>query len=100
MEGLPELSMAINLTARQFLDDNLVLDLRNALQESGMEPELLEIEISETMVMNDIKATIRILQKLKRMGVRITIDNFGTGYSSLSKLISTGHYEDRWFIHS
>lgn len=86
MEGLPKLSMAINLTARQFLDDNLVLELRNALQESGMAPELLELEISETMVMNDIKATIPILQKLKRMGVRITIDNFGTGYSSLSKL--------------
>lgn len=85
-EGLPKLSMAINLTARQFLDDNLVLDIRNALQESGMAPELLELEISEIMVMNDMKTTIRILQKLKRMGIRITIDNFGTGYSSLSKL--------------
>jgi diguanylate cyclase (GGDEF)-like protein len=85
-EGLPKLSMAINLTARQFLDENLVLDIRNALRESGMSPELLELEISEIMVMNDMKTTIRILQKLKRMGVRITIDNFGTGYSSLSKL--------------
>lgn len=85
-EGLPELSMAINLTARQFLDENLVLDIRNALLESGMAPALLELEVSETMVMNDMKTTIGILQKLKRMGVCITIDNFGTGYSSLSKL--------------
>ncbi|QIB64129.1 EAL domain-containing protein [Kineobactrum salinum] len=76
----------MNLTARQFLDNNLVLDIRNALRESGMEPELLELEITEMMIMNDMKATIRILQELKQMGVRIAIDNFGTGYSSLSKL--------------
>jgi EAL domain-containing protein (putative c-di-GMP-specific phosphodiesterase class I) len=78
--------MAVNLTARQFLDDNLVLDIRNALRESGMAPELLELEITEIMIMHDMKATIRILQELKQMGVRIAIDNFGTGYSSLSKL--------------
>jgi diguanylate cyclase (GGDEF)-like protein len=85
-EGLPRLSMAVNLTARQFLDDNLVLDIRNALRESGMAPELLELEITETMIMHDMQATLRILQEIKQMGVRIAIDNFGTGYSSLSKL--------------
>lgn len=85
-EGFPRLSMAVNLTARQLLDDNLVLDIRNALRETGMAPELLELEITETMIMHDMNATVRILQKLKQMGVRIAIDNFGTGYSSLSKL--------------
>lgn len=85
-EGLPRLSMAVNLTARQFLDNNLVLDIRNALRETGMDAELLELEITEMMIMHDMKATIQILQELKQMGVRIAIDNFGTGYSSLSKL--------------
>ncbi len=85
-EGFPKLSMAVNLSERQFLDANLVLDIRNALRESGMAPELLELEITEMMIMHDMEATIRILQVLKQMGVRIAIDNFGTGYSSLSKL--------------
>jgi diguanylate cyclase (GGDEF)-like protein len=85
-EGLPRLSMAVNLTARQFLDDNLVLDIQNALRETGMAPELLELEITEMMIMHDMEVTIRILQELKQMGVRIAIDNFGTGYSSLAKL--------------
>lgn len=85
-EGLPHLSMAVNLTSRQFLDDNLVLDIRNALQETGMAPELLELEITETMLMHDMNTTLRILHELKKMGVRIAVDNFGTGYSLLSKL--------------
>lgn len=85
-EGMPKLSMAVNLTARQFLDNNLVLDIRDALQKTGMKPELLELEITESMIMNDMKQTIRILHDLKKMGVRIAIDNFGTGYSSLCKL--------------
>lgn len=85
-EGFPRLGMAVNLSARQFLDDNLVLDIRNALRETGMAPELLELEITEMIIMHDMKATTRILQELKQMGVRIAIDNFGTGYSSLSKL--------------
>jgi diguanylate cyclase (GGDEF)-like protein len=85
-EGIPRLSMAVNLSARQFLDENLVLDIRNALRETGMAPELLELEITETMIMHDMKSAMRILQELKQMGVRIAIDNFGTGYSSLSKL--------------
>jgi diguanylate cyclase (GGDEF)-like protein len=85
-EGFPRLGMAVNLSARQFLDDNLVLDIRDALRETGMDPELLELEITETMIMHDMQATTRILHELKQMGVRIAIDNFGTGYSSLSKL--------------
>lgn len=85
-QGFPPLSIAVNLSARQFLDDHLLQDIKNALNESGMAPELLELEITESMMMPDMPRTVRILKDLKRMGVRIAIDDFGTGYSSLSKL--------------
>jgi EAL domain-containing protein (putative c-di-GMP-specific phosphodiesterase class I) len=85
-EGYPELTMAVNLSARQFLDGTLLEDVKRILRQSGMAPRLLELEITETMIMRDIAQTIRILEDLKAMGVRIAIDDFGTGYSSLSKL--------------
>lgn len=85
-EGFPPLSMAINLSARQFIDEHLLDDIKLALKESGMDPHLLEVEITESMVMRDMEQTIGILNDLKRMGVRVAIDDFGTGYSSLSTL--------------
>ncbi|CAM3397087.1 Phytochrome-like protein cph2 [Halomonas lysinitropha] len=85
-EGFPALSMAVNLSMRQFLDEHLIKDIKDALQETGMAPELLELEITESMIMHDMQRTIGILHELKKMGVRIAIDDFGTGYSSLSKL--------------
>ncbi len=85
-EGFPPLSMAVNLSARQFLDESLLEDIKSALRDSGMAPELLELEITESMIMHDMPKTIRILKDLKRMGIRIAIDDFGTGYSSLSTL--------------
>ncbi|EWG99223.1 putative bifunctional diguanylate cyclase/phosphodiesterase [Halomonas sp. BC04] len=85
-QGFPPLSMAVNLSARQFLDDHLLQDIKSALEETGMAPELLELEITESMMMVDMPRTVRILKDLKGMGVRIAIDDFGTGYSSLSKL--------------
>ncbi|MDN3519415.1 EAL domain-containing protein [Aquisalimonas lutea] len=85
-EGFPPLSMAINLSARQFLDENLLDDIRSALRETGMDPRLLELEITESMIMRDMQQTIHILNDLKAMGVRVAIDDFGTGYSSLSTL--------------
>jgi len=85
-EGFPLLSMAVNLSARQFLDEGLLDDVKKALQASGMAPELLELEITESMLMHDMKRTVEILRELKAMGVRIAIDDFGTGYSSLSSL--------------
>ncbi|QNI04725.1 EAL domain-containing protein [Halomonas sp. SH5A2] len=84
--GLPELSMAVNLSARQFLDKGLIDDINTALRETGMAPELLELEITESMVMYDVKHTVQILKELKKMGVKVAIDDFGTGYSSLSRL--------------
>ncbi|WP_218938144.1 putative bifunctional diguanylate cyclase/phosphodiesterase [Billgrantia lactosivorans] len=84
--GFPALSMAVNLSARQFLDDGLLRDIKGALQASGMAPELLEVEITESMMMQDMPKAVRVLQELRGIGVRIAIDDFGTGYSSLSKL--------------
>jgi len=85
-QGFPHLSMAVNLSARQFLADGLIDDIWHALNASGMAPELLELEITESMVMQDVKRTIDILNELRRIGIRIAIDDFGTGYSSLSTL--------------
>ena len=85
-KGMEHLPVAVNLSARQFLDDNLLRDVAGALNESGMPAELLELEITESMIMHDMPRAIRILADLKALGVRIAIDDFGTGYSSLSKL--------------
>lgn len=85
-EGFPALSMAVNLSARQFLDDHLLDDVKNVLRETGMKPGLLELEITESMIMHDMERTIRTLKNLKDMGIRVAIDDFGTGYSSLSAL--------------
>ncbi|GAB3020029.1 hypothetical protein GCM10027098_14070 [Bowmanella dokdonensis] len=85
-QGYPPLTIAINLSARQFIDEHLLDDIKLALKETGMDPRLLEVEITESMVMRDLQQTIQILQSLKQMGVRVAIDDFGTGYSSLSNL--------------
>src|SRR5690606_35274126 len=85
-EGLPPLSMAVNLTARQFLDENLIRDITKILKETKMPPDLLELEITESLLMRDVNKTLGILTQLKNMGVLIAIDDFGTGYSSLATL--------------
>ncbi len=85
-QGFPPLPMAVNLSARQFLDENLLADIKGALRDSGMDPRLLEVEITESMIMSDVPHTQRILEALQEMGVRVAIDDFGTGYSSLSTL--------------
>ncbi|MDB5972012.1 MAG: diguanylate cyclase [Hydrocarboniphaga sp.] len=85
-QGLPHLSMAVNLSARQFFDENLLADLGATVAATGMDPQLLELEISESLLMRDVDSSLRILTGLKNMGVRIAIDDFGIGYSSLSTL--------------
>ncbi|MFH1813061.1 MAG: EAL domain-containing protein [Pseudomonadota bacterium] len=84
--GLPRLSVAVNLTARQFYDEYLLPTLHEILEETGMDPQLLELEISESMLMSNVDNTLRIMTGLKDMGIRIAIDDFGIGYSSLSAL--------------
>jgi diguanylate cyclase (GGDEF)-like protein len=84
--GLPRLKIAVNLTARQFSDEHLLRDIAAVLKSSGMEASLLELEIHESLLIQDIEKTLRILTDLKSMGVKIAIDDFGTGYSSLATL--------------
>ncbi len=84
--GFPSLNMAVNLTARQFYDEHLLQDLRTILADTGMAAHLLELEISESLLMRDVEKTLRILTALTEMGIRIAIDDFGIGYFSLSML--------------
>ncbi|MGA9852591.1 MAG: EAL domain-containing protein [Gammaproteobacteria bacterium] len=75
--------MAVNLSVRQFSSENLVDFVREALQESGLRPDILQLEITESMVMRDIDANVNLLKQLRELGVRIGLDDFGTGHSSL-----------------
>jgi diguanylate cyclase (GGDEF)-like protein/PAS domain S-box-containing protein len=85
-QQLPELSIAINLSPRQFLDDELFTDIASTLREFEVDPTMLELEITESMMMHNPEKTVQILAGLKAMGIRIAIDDFGIGYSSLSHL--------------
>jgi predicted signal transduction protein with EAL and GGDEF domain len=85
-DGLPPVCMAVNLSLRQLMDENLIDDIRTALNDSGMAPNLLELEITESMVMHNPTRMITVLTKIKTLGVRLAIDDFGTGYSSLAQL--------------
>jgi diguanylate cyclase (GGDEF)-like protein len=85
-DGLPPVRMAVNLSLRQLMDEFLIEDIKKALDDSGMTPELLELEITESMVMHNPTRMIAVLAKIKNLGVRLAIDDFGTGYSSLGQL--------------
>jgi diguanylate cyclase (GGDEF)-like protein/PAS domain S-box-containing protein len=82
--GLPPVGMAVNLSAGQFSDENLLAYIDEALAESGLPPELLELEITESMVMKNPEGAVKLLLALKQRGVRLAIDDFGTGYSSMA----------------
>jgi EAL domain-containing protein (putative c-di-GMP-specific phosphodiesterase class I) len=78
--------MAVNLSARQFQQKNLVETIAQVLESTKLEPSYLELEITESIAMQDINFTISVLRALRSMGIQIAIDDFGTGYSSLSSL--------------
>ena len=84
--GLPAISVAVNLSARQFRQKNLVRIIERILRDSGLEPRYLELEITESLVMQNLERVISILNELKALGTAISMDDFGTGYSSLSYL--------------
>lgn len=87
--GWPEdQSVAVNLSPLQFKNSSLVSVVEAALQDSGLAPHRLEVEITESVLLDNTLVNIRILQKLKALGLRIALDDFGTGYSSLSYLRS------------
>jgi diguanylate cyclase (GGDEF)-like protein len=79
----PRLHVAVNLSVRQFAMQNLRRTVEDALSNSGLPPSALQFEITESLIMQDVKANIRILEELKSIGVRIALDDFGTGHSSL-----------------
>jgi len=85
-QGLDDLVVAVNLSPRQFTDDGLLLDIVSILNETGMDATRLELEITETAIMQNPEQARKMLASLKSMGIRIAVDDFGTGYSSLSTL--------------
>jgi diguanylate cyclase len=78
--------VAVNLAPSQFRLVDLVGQIRRALDASGLDPTLLEIELTETAVMSDAEESVHILEAISRMGVLVSVDDFGTGYSSMSYL--------------
>ncbi len=100
--GLRPIRIAVNLSVRQFADERLLEDLSAVLHDTGMPPDLLEIEITEGMVIHHPERAVEVLKAIKSMGVRLAIDDFGTGYSSLGQLktypIDTLKI-DRSFVH-
>jgi diguanylate cyclase (GGDEF)-like protein len=81
-----KLTMNINLSSKHFLSPTLLDDIKEILNKTGMPPEQLKLEITETALMEDADETIRLVHRLKDLGLKLVIDDFGTGYSSLSYL--------------
>lgn len=84
--GMPPLRVAVNISARQFKHADLILTIEKVLHETGLSPRFLEVELTESLAMEDVQQTIVTLNALNNMGISIAIDDFGTGYSSLAYL--------------
>jgi diguanylate cyclase (GGDEF)-like protein/PAS domain S-box-containing protein len=85
-KGMPRVRMTVNVSAQQFYQGDIAHTVERVLRETGLEPELLELELTESLTLNDSETTIKIMQDLKRIGVSLSLDDFGTGWSSLSYL--------------
>jgi diguanylate cyclase (GGDEF)-like protein len=85
-QGVPPITVAVNLSATQFHQPQLPLELAAILRETGVQPQWIEVEITESMVMRDPDRALAAMEAMKRMGVRLAIDDFGTGHSSLGYL--------------
>ena len=84
--GLPRIAISVNVSSRQFRQDSLASTVKAVLDETGFDPKLLELELTESLLMDDIERSRTILAELKSLGVSVALDDFGTGYSSLSYL--------------
>jgi EAL domain-containing protein (putative c-di-GMP-specific phosphodiesterase class I) len=84
--GLAAGSMAVNLSTRQFRQKDLAEEISAALRDAGLTPDDLELEITESAIMDNLASAATVLAELERLGIRIAVDDFGTGYSSLSYL--------------
>ena len=85
-EGVPDLVVAVNLSAVQFRGDDLVRTVTDAIAMGGIAPGLLELELTESILIRDTEAVLATVNRLRELGVKLSIDDFGTGYSSLSYL--------------
>ena len=85
-QGYPPIILAINLSAVQFRSPNLPILITSILEEVGLPPQYLELELTESIAMHDPQRAISMMNELHQQGIRISIDDFGTGYSSLSYL--------------
>lgn len=84
--GLPKIRMSVNISGRQFHQVGLVDNLKATLHHTGLDPSYLDLELTESILMDDIQDSISIMDQISRLGVQLSIDDFGTGYSSLAYL--------------
>ena len=84
--GLPPLRIAVNLSSRQFWQPNLLDTIEGSLQDSGLNPHVLELELTESLILKGVDGAVRTMQSLRTLGIHLAIDDFGTGYSSLAYL--------------
>jgi len=84
--GLTRITVAVNLSALQFKRTDLLTTVTRALAESGLAPECLELELTESILIQDVDSALRVVREMRDMGLKLSIDDFGTGYSSLSYL--------------
>jgi diguanylate cyclase (GGDEF)-like protein/PAS domain S-box-containing protein len=86
--GLPPVAVSVNVSARQFREKSLVARVAGVLDESGLDAKYLELEVTESLIMQDVDLAVSTMEALRRLGVQLSIDDFGIGYSSLSALKS------------
>jgi diguanylate cyclase (GGDEF)-like protein len=84
--GLPRMTVCVNVSARQFKDKGLIAHVVGALKDSGLEAKYLELELTESLIMQDVELTVATMKKLQSLGVQLSIDDFGIGHSSLNAL--------------
>ena len=85
-EGLPPIRMGVNVSATQFYRGDIVRTVEDILKSTGLDPALLELELTESLTLDDTETTIKTMHDLKRLGVQLSLDDFGTGWSSLAYL--------------
>jgi len=85
-DGFKPIRVAVNLSARQLVQKNLVRTVSNILAQTGLQPEYLELEITESMIMHNVEEAVTLLNRINKLGVQLSLDDFGTGYSSLAYL--------------
>ena len=85
--GLPTISMAVNISSMEFRDDSFLDRVFTILEETGLDPRSLELELTEGVLMKRAQSAASVLQTLRARGIQIAVDDFGTGYSSLSYLM-------------